>query len=142
MKPYQKKYKRKEGKKHTRWTEADLTALRTMHQQGMPHFEIGKLLDRSTGAITAQIFLMKKRDAAEGYVHVAGGVTELSTSNTAPEPVSVSVSTSAPEPAKADPYVLTDAMLEDFNLFSPVTKDAWEEANPSLWQRIKRWFKK
>ena len=138
MKPYQKKYKRKAGKKNTPWTETDLDALRTLHQQGNTYAAMARLLDRTTGGVAQQLYKMKKRDAAEGYVHVAGGVTELA----APKPASVSVSTSAPEPAKADPYVLTDAMLEDFNLFNPVTKDAWEEANPSLWQRIKRWFKK
>lgn len=95
MKPYQKKYKPKEGKRHTRWTEADLTALRTLHQQGMTHFEIGKLLDRSTGAITAQIFLMNKRDAAEGYIHVSDTLTTYDEMTDANE-ISLDVAPSKP----------------------------------------------
>lgn len=71
MKPYQKKYKRKAGKKNTPWTEADLTALRTMHQQGSTYADMANTLDRSTGGVAQQLHKMKKRDAAEGYIHVS-----------------------------------------------------------------------
>ena len=75
MKPYQKKYKRKAGKKNTRWTDEDKARLRTLYQQGVTYYEMGQLLDRSTGSIAQQIYQMNKRDAAEGYVHVSDTLT-------------------------------------------------------------------
>lgn len=142
MKPYQKKYKRKEGKKNTRWTDEDRDLLRTLHQQGETIYGISIRLDRSYGAIAQQLYLMRQRDEAEGYIHVAGGVTELSVPAIAPSPVGVSVVTSTPEELNTEPYRLTDAMLEDFDLYEPVTKPLWDEQNPSLWQRAKRWVKR
>lgn len=143
MKPYQKKYKPKEGKRNTRWTDEDRDLLRTLHQQGVSYYDIAKRLDRSHGSIAQQIHIMKKRDEAEAYVHVAGGVTELSTSAHAPKPVGVSVVTSTPKELNTEPKRLTDAMLEDFDLYDRITRPLWDEENPSLWrrivQRIKRW---
>ena len=75
MKPYQKKYRPKAGKKNTPWTDADLTALRTMHQQGSTYADMANTLDRSTGGVAQQLHKMKKRDAAEGYIHVSDTLT-------------------------------------------------------------------
>jgi len=75
MKPYQKKYKRKEGKKNTRWTDEDRARLRSLYQQGLTYYMIGQMLDRSEGSIAQQIYQMNKRDAAEGYVHVSDALT-------------------------------------------------------------------
>jgi uncharacterized protein YciI len=142
MKPYQKKYRRKEGKKNTRWTDEDKARLRTLYEQGLTYYQIGQLLDRSEGSIAQQIYQMKKRDAAEGYVHVAGGVTELSTSKPSLQRVNAAVTTQEQEPIEPEPKRLTDAMLEDFDLYERVIKSVWDDENPSIWTRIKRWFRK
>lgn len=118
MKPYQKKYKRKEGKKNTRWTDADREVLRALYEQGASYKSMADLLDRSIGGITQQLHEMKKQDAVDKYVHVR-----------------------EPKP-DIKPYVLTDAMLEDFHLYEPVTRDAWEADNPSTWKRIKAFIKR
>ena len=108
----------KPSRKHTPWTDADLDLLRTLRQQGETHRSIATRLGRTPGAVAQQFHMMQKRDEAEGYVHIAGGVTELT----------------APTSAKANTYVQPDSVLESFTLFEPVNR------RPSLWSRIKRWF--
>ena len=113
---------------NTKWTDADRDLLRTLHQQGESTWNISVRLDRSPGAISQQLYLMKQRDEAEGYVHVVGNVTEIIT----------------PPPARTRPElnVLTEEKLRDFRLFEAVISEAYEAENPSLWTRIKQWFRK
>ena len=68
MKPYQKKYKPKEGKRNTLWTEEDRDLLRTLAAQGVSHWDIGRRLDRSPGSISQQLYLMRKQDEADRFV--------------------------------------------------------------------------
>tara|TARA_R110000822_G_scaffold160858_3_gene301251 strand:+ start:1416 stop:1670 length:255 start_codon:yes stop_codon:yes gene_type:complete len=61
---------------NARWTDADLAHLRAMHQQSnLSYREMGELLGRSYRAIAQQLYHMKKRDVAEGYVHVSDTLT-------------------------------------------------------------------
>lgn len=62
------KYKRKEGKRNTRWTDEDLDLLRTLAAQGVSNWDIGKRLDRSHGAITQQLYLMRRQDEVDRFV--------------------------------------------------------------------------
>lgn len=119
-------YKNKASRTNTRWTDEERERLRTLHQQGESSWDIARILDRSHGAITQKIYWMRRQDAAEGYVHVAGDTTEIMPSLNTP----VRVTVTAPDPAPA----LTDAMLEEFNLY---VADP-----PSLWQRVMQWLKK
>ena len=124
------------------WRDEDRALLRTMHQQGGTYKDMAKILNRSVGSIAQQLHQIKIQDKSEGYAHVAAGVTELSTLPIAPKPVSVSVMTSAPEPINVAPRGLTDATLKTFRLFEGGTAEAYNEENPSLWTRIKRWINK
>jgi len=74
-------------------------------------------MDRSHGAITQQLYLMKRRDAAEGYVHVAGDITEIMPNLNTPVRATV-----------------IDERLKKFDLYV--------KGRPSLWQRVGRWFRK
>jgi lysozyme family protein len=58
MKPYQKKYRPKAGKKNTVWTESDIDMLRTMYHAGFSKWDIAKELDRSSGAVQQRIYNM------------------------------------------------------------------------------------
>jgi hypothetical protein len=110
------KYKRKtSNKRNTLWTEEDRAHLRSLHYQGVSARNIGKLLDRSEGSIHQQIYHMRKKDAAEGYVHV------FETPTPAPLPLSETE---------------MNAKLRGFTLFEerPAPK-------PSLWARIRGFFK-
>ena len=142
MKPYQKTITPTTKRQRMPWLDEDRALLRTMHQQGGTYKDMAKILNRSVGSITQQLHQIKIQDESEGYIHVAAGVTELSTLPTAPEPVSVKVMTSAPEPIKVAPRGLTDATLKTIRLFEGVTADVYNEENPSLWTRIKRWINK
>jgi len=62
------KYKRKEGKRNTRWTDEDLDLLRTLAAQGVSNWDISKRLDRSPGSVSAQLYLMRKQDEADRFV--------------------------------------------------------------------------
>lgn len=68
MKPYQKKYKPKEGKRNTRWTDEDRDLLRTLAAQGVPYFKIAERLKCTTAAVGAQLHKMRKQDDAERFI--------------------------------------------------------------------------
>lgn len=112
-----------------RWTDLDDTyILLTLDE---PASLVAKDLGRSEGSIyTRRWLLLKQKPEATTPKRVK------------PKQVKAEVSITAPQPAKAEPYKLTDSMLEDFHLFDPVTADTWVEENPSLWTRIKQWFKR
>lgn len=117
------------------WTDADdQYVLLTMN---VPVKEVARDLGRTPTSIAARRTILRKRNA-----EAAKGGTTLLTVTTTPKPVDVSVTTVAPQPAKTDQKKLTDAMLEDFQLFNPVTADVWADENPSLWTRIKAWFRR
>jgi IS30 family transposase len=67
MKPYQKKYKPKQGRANTPWTEVERDAIHDLQGTGATIRQIAEALDRSPGAITSQIYLMKRRKEAQPW---------------------------------------------------------------------------
>jgi hypothetical protein len=116
------KYKHKTVNKHnTPWTGEDRHQLRTLYEQGVSAQSMAKLLDRSTGAIYQQLYIMRKQDATEGYVHITDhGMVNLSL-------------VSDEEQAKK---------LSEFRLYEGVYPEPKDAPQPSLWQRIRNFFRK
>jgi hypothetical protein len=116
------KYKPKtSSKRNTPWTDEDRRHLRTLYEQGVSAWNMAQLLDRSTGAIYQQIYIMRKQDATEGYVHITDhGMVNLSL-------------VSDEEQAKK---------LSEFRLYEGVYPEPKDAPQPSLWQRIRNFFRK
>jgi hypothetical protein len=52
------KYKNKASRTNTPWTDADYANLRAMYAAGMSKWDISKELDRSPGAVQAQVYTL------------------------------------------------------------------------------------
>lgn len=75
MKPYQKKYKRKEGRTNTRWTDDEVDTLVNMYHTGASNWDIAKQLGRSHGAVTQRIYSMQLHKQPKRYETVSVALT-------------------------------------------------------------------
>ena len=75
MKPYQKKYRPKAGKKNTVWTESDIDMLRTMYHAGFSKWDIAKALDRSSGGVQSRIYILQLHKQNKKYGTVSDALT-------------------------------------------------------------------
>ena len=67
MKPYQKKYKPKQGRTNTPWTDAERDTMHELREAGVGIAQIAEALGRSRGAITSQLYLSKRRKEAQPW---------------------------------------------------------------------------
>ena len=111
------------------WTAVEDQYIR--ENAGVNATVVAAALKRSKYAVYERRRLLKARDRDDNYVHVTGP-TEIINTETR----------EAVAPYTGPTHVLTDDMLRKFNLFEPVTGSIYAAENPSLWQRIKRLFKK
>ena len=116
------------------WTKQDDDYIRITRNESAR--DVATDLGRTEAAVNTRRWYLRKQSRT-----MRKPMPEVK-STTTPEPVSVSITTTAPQPAKLDVHKLTDDMLEEFHLFDPVTAAVWVDENPSLWTRIKRWFKR
>ena len=140
MKPYQKKITRQpiKGRSHKPWTDGDRARLRTMYEQGATYATMSRALGRSLGSINGEIYNMKKRDEAERFVHVVE--QDLNAIEAIERKGNASV-----RPVNLKKYPLTssemDGKLKQFRLYEGMYTEPKDDPQPSLWQRVRAFFK-
>lgn len=121
----------KPTRNNTAWTAVEDQYIR--ESRDVSATVVAAALKRSLYAVYERRRKLKALDLEDSYTHVhVTGPTEI-------------INTEAREavaPYTGPIYVLTDDMLRKFNLFEPVTGSIYAAENPSLWQRIRRLFKK
>lgn len=113
-----------------RWTTEDRETLVMLHAKGVHNTDIGKLLNRTSSAISSQIHVLKKRKAAVKEL-------DLFAVDTIPYPVPTLTAPKVPKEAET-----TTLNLEFFNMLMHelgCLRNAMErENNFTLWQRVFR----